>query len=191
MGPLFIMTESFGPHCGERWTSYVAWSKLTQLTEVVTLDGCLCPSVVDEIRDDDWPHIVNEDCMLDYFTDLDHLLGRCGGPAGKNLLCVYREPQEHPTPPGGPHEFRFAGYDLVDVGGGISALTNCGGFAAAFDGRELNAHGLLDTLERARQVQQALETHYPLEDHAKCHVWCLFRATQLGAGGDAPQRASG
>jgi len=178
MGPLFIVTERFDPRRGSDWHSYVNWSKLNQLTEVVSLDSCLCPPVVREIRDEDWPHIVNEDFMLDYFVDLDYLLRRCGGVADRNLLCVFRNPEEHATPPSGPHDFRFEGCDLVDVQGGISALTNCGGFPLAFSNDELTSHGLLPSLGRARDVQQALKQHYPLEHHANCHVWSLFRATQ-------------
>ena len=123
MGPLFIVTERFDPRRGEEWHRYVAWSKLAQLTEVVSLDSNLCPPVVGEIRDEDWPHIVNEDFMTNYFTDLEYLLRRCGDIADRNLLCAFRNPEAHPTPPASPHGCRFEGCDLVDIQGGISALT--------------------------------------------------------------------
>lgn len=178
MGPLFIVKEKFDARRGADWRSYLDWSKLDQLTEVVSLDSILCPRVVGEIRDEDWPHIVNEDFMLDYFVDLDYLLRRCGGVGDRNLLCVFRNPEEHPTPPSGSHDFRFEGCDLVDVHGGISALTNCGGFPLAFANDELTSHGLLPSLERAREVQLALRQHYPHEDHADCHVWSVFRAAE-------------
>lgn len=191
MGPLFIVTKRFDPGCGDGWLRYVAWSKLDQLTEVVSLDSCLCPPVVGEIRDEDWPHIVDEEFMLDYFVDLDYLLRRCGGVADRNLLCVFRNPKEHPMPPADPYEFRFEGCDLVDVHGGISALTNCGGFPLAFSNDELTSHGLLPSLGRARDVQHALRQHYPLEDHGNCHVWSVFRATQQGHAASRPQAAGG
>lgn len=174
--PLFLVTERFGPQRGDEWDKYLAWSRLAHLTEVVTLDSGLCPLVIDEVRDDDWPHVVNEDFMLHCFTDLDHLLRRCGGVADRNLLCVFLEPAEHPTPPGNAPPFAFEGHDLVDVHGGISALTNCGGFPLAFCGDELSEHGLIPSLARARQVQAALRRHYPREPHADCHVWSVFRA---------------
>ena len=53
---------------GESWDKYIAFSGLTRLTEVVSLDGLLCPSLLPEIKDDYWPHIVNEDFMLQYFV---------------------------------------------------------------------------------------------------------------------------
>jgi hypothetical protein len=176
MGPLYIVTERFDPSSGESWHRYVAWSTLDQLTEVVSLDSSLCPPVLAEIRDDDWPYIVNEDFMTSYFTHLDHLLRRCGDVRGRNLLCVFRDPETEPRPPGGARDFQYEGYDLVDVHGGISALTNCGGFPLAFSNAELSGHGLLPSLERAREVQQALRHHYPEEHHADCHVWAVFRA---------------
>jgi len=184
MGPLFIVTKRFGPHDGESWQKYVAWSKLTQLSELVSLDTGLCEPVIDEIIAEDWPHIVNENFMLHLFTDLDYLLRRCGSVADRNLLCVFRNPEEHPSPPTGPHGFRFVGYDLLDVTCGPSALTNCGGFPLAFSNAELTSHGLLPSLRRAREVQSALKKHYPLEHHADCDVWSLFRAPQQGAAAD-------
>ena len=176
MGPLYIVTERFDPSRGDAWRDYVAWSTLGQLTELVSLDSCLCPTVIREIRDEDWPHIVNEDFMLEYFTNLDYLLSRCGDVAGRNLLCVFRNPDEQPTPPAGTRSFLYEGCDLVDVQGGISALTNCGGFPLAFSNGELSSHGLLPSLERAKEVQRALREHYPKEPHADCHVWSVFRA---------------
>src|SRR4026209_1102755 len=99
MGPLYIATERFDPGRGLEWDRYVAWSGLTQLREVVSLDAMLCPRVVEEILPDDWDHSVNEDFMLDYFTDLEYLVERIGGMAGRNLLCVYRNPKTTPSPP--------------------------------------------------------------------------------------------
>ena len=76
VGPLYIVTERFDPGRGDDWQKYISWSGLTQLHEVVSLDSILCPKVIDEILPEDWHHIVNEDFMLDYFTDLDYLLQR-------------------------------------------------------------------------------------------------------------------
>ncbi len=176
MGPLYIVTERFDSHRGSGWQRYVAWSGLTQLTEVVSLDAMLCPYVVDDIRDTDWPHIVNEDFMLSFFRDLDYLRQRVGDTRGKNLLCVFRNPPVPPSVPMGRKNFAFEGYDLVDVHGGVSALTNCGGFPKAFGNTELSPHGLLPSLDRAYEVQRSLQVHYSGQGHAQCHVWAIFRA---------------
>jgi hypothetical protein len=174
--PLYIVTERFDPGRGDDWQKYVSWSGLTQLHEVVSLDAILCPKVIDEILPEDWHHIVNEDFMLDYFTDLDYLLQRAGELDGRNLLCVYKNPDGDLNP--SDSRFALEGYDLIDVMGGVSTLSNCGGFPLAFDNSELNPVGLLPALDRANAVRAALTSNYPDEPHAKCDVWAIFRARQ-------------
>jgi len=176
LGPLYIVTERFDRGRGTDWAKYIKWSQLTQLREVVSLDTILCPKVIDAVLPEDWDHIVNEDFMLDYFTDLDYLIQRAGSLRGRNLLCVYKNPDAGAKL--SDSRFALEGYDLVDVMGGISALTNCGGFPLAFENGELNAVGLLPTLDRAGVVREALLSNYPGEPHANCDVWAIFRASQ-------------
>src|ERR1043165_1352704 len=127
MQALYIATEPFTPR-NKAWTNYIAWSGLTHLDEVVSLDSSLCPSVLQDIKPEYWPHIVNEDFMLRFFVDLEFLLGQIEDIPDRNLLCVFCNPQSPPPLPAGPLNFEILGYDLTDVGVGISALTNCGGF---------------------------------------------------------------
>ena len=176
MQPWYIATEPFTSSAGESWETYVAWSGLTQLDEVVSLDPMLCPTVLPETRDEYWRHIVNEDFMLNFFTDLEFLLGQVSGIAERNLLCVYRNPPAPPPPCTGPVSFEFLGYDLVDVQASASALTNCGGFPDIFANAELSSKGLLTSHARAVEVQSALRARYPEEPHADCHVWAVSRA---------------
>jgi len=74
MQRLYIATEKFDPSRGTGWEEYIEWSGLAQLTEIVTLDGMLCPFALPETKESHWPHIVNEDNMLNFFVDLDFLL---------------------------------------------------------------------------------------------------------------------
>lgn len=190
MEPLFLLTERLDPQCGEAWHTFRARSKLHHLTEVVSLDDLLCRHVVRELRTEDWRHVVNEDYMLHFFTDVQYLVRRGGSLARRNLLCAFRDPQQQPSPPASPYAFRFEGYDLADVDGSTSALTNCGGFPRAFSNEELASNGLLPSLARAKEVQEALAAHYPEEPHADCTVWALFRASQPGSAADEiPERA--
>src|ERR1700760_2033422 len=100
MEPWFIATKPFGPGDGEVWRRYVEWSGLSQLRELVSLDEILCPTVLPDIHDRYWPHIVNEDFMLRYFRDLTFLQKELGGArTGHHLLCVYRDPPAHPACP--------------------------------------------------------------------------------------------
>jgi hypothetical protein len=143
------------------------------------LDPMLCPTVLPEIKGDYWPHIVNEDFMLNFFVDLDFLLQVVSGIGKMNLLCVCRNPQTPAAPDESSLKFEFLGYDLVDVEGGASALTNCGGFPQAFANSELSSKGLLVSHARALEVQAALRNEYPEEHHADCNVWAISRAAKL------------
>jgi hypothetical protein len=174
MIPWFIAKEPFSPKAGQRWEKYIAWSGLTQLVEVVSLDGMLCPSLLPEVKDEYWPHIVNEDFMLNFFLNYDFLLAQVEKITEKNILCAVRNPRCHPPRPS-VGDFRFLGYDLVDHECSISALTNCGGFPEAFANSELSNVGLLPTFERAVEVQRSLRSLYPEEHHADCDVWAVFR----------------
>lgn len=174
MQPWFIATETFTSRDAEAWEKYVSWSHLCHLDEVVSLDPMLCPTVLPEIKDEYWPHIVNEDFMLNFFIDLDFLRHELSAAGVYNLLCVYRNP-DHPPPYSMPKGFEFLGYDLVDIEGSASALTNCGGFPDVFDNRELSPKGLLTSYTRAVQVQCELRTKHPDEHHADCHLWAVAR----------------
>ena len=176
----FIATEPFSRSDGEKWSKYISWSGLVHLDEVVSLDPMLCPTVLPTIKDEYWPHIVNEDFMLNFFVDLEFLLEQVSGVRSKNLLCVYRNPATD-TPPhkGSRMQFEFLGYDLVDVEGSASALTNCGGFPKAFANSELSSKGLLTSHARALEVQANLRSMYPDEHHADCHVWAISRGARI------------
>jgi hypothetical protein len=177
--PWFIATERFGPANGEAWHKYVAWSGLAHLAEVASLDPMLCPRILGELRDDYWPHIVNEDFMLDFFIDLDFMMAQLSAAATMNILCVFRNPPAQPGRTRKSRQLRLPGYDLVDVQGSASALTNCGGFPDVFDNAELSACGLIPVHSRATQIQARLRELHPQEPHADCHVWAIFRRSAL------------
>lgn len=177
MQPLFIATEPFGPWNDGKWQSYINWSGLTQLDQLVSLDTILCNPVLREIADDYWPHILNENFLLCYFTDLEFMLAQLQENADANILCVFRNPPSQPTAPKTSLPFSFVGYDLVETETGVSALTNCGGFPKAFSNDALNKFGLLDTHGEAVKVQAALVENYPDEEHANCEYWAVFIAS--------------
>ncbi len=147
---------------------------LEQVNEIISLDSSLCPTVLPEIKTEYWSHIVNEDFMLRFFTDLEYLRGEIAKTREKNLLCVFRNPSAHPCSQI-PEGFEFIGYDLLDKDSSTSAITNCGGFPKVFSNSELSEKGLLRTHERGREVQDALRKQYPDEHHANCHLWAVFR----------------
>jgi len=171
MTPWFIAIQPFSPRDGEGWHKYVAWSGLTQLKELVSLD---CPRLLKGVREEYWPHIVQEDFQLHFFLDFDFLMAQVANIEEKNILCVFRNPTRQPQAPSFAN-FHFLGYDLVERETSVSALTNCGGFPDVFDNSELSDVGLMPTLDRAVQVQETLRTTYPGDPHANCDVWAIFR----------------
>lgn len=175
MTPLFIAKELFGRANRESWNGYVEWSGLRHLDEVVALDSMLCPSVLPNMEDRYWPHVVNEDYLLSYFIDLDFLESEVAGIPDRQLLCVVREPGSTPVLDRSLAEFQFCGFDLVELESQTSALTNCGGFEGAFEPDDLSSKGLILDHDRAIEVQRDLRRLFPDELHANCDVWAIFR----------------
>lgn len=174
MAPWFIATKTFGPADGDKWTDYVKWSGLSQLDELISLDSMLCPTLLPDIKDDYWPHIVNEDFCLHFFTDLAFLRRQVAGLAGGRILCVTRNPEKPPVLPAEVSGFSLVGYDLLDGGAGISALSNCGGWPGILDNSELSPKGLIESHARALHLRELLARRYPQEPHAQCDVWAIF-----------------
>ena len=181
MKPVFVAKRRFAPSAGERWARYIAWSGLSQLRELVSLDEILCPTVPETLTSADWSYNVHADYQTFYFSSLQYLLARVTGEADLNILAILQNPSFADLSgvlPG----FSFAGFDLLDICGDVSALTNCGGFPQVFSNTELSELGLLQDLERAYEVQRALRVVYPDEAHAQCHVWAIWRlANSAGA----------
>ncbi len=174
MTPWFIALKTFGPEDGDKWVNYVEWSGLRQLEELISLDTILCPTLLPDIKADYWPHIVNEDYCLHFFTDLDFLRRQVSEIDGGRILCIYRNPETPPVLPAELSSFRLIGYDLVDVRADISALSNCGGWPGVLDNSELSPNGLVARHARAVQLKERLAHRYPEEPHAQCDVWAIF-----------------
>jgi hypothetical protein len=175
---VFVAKRCFDPALGESWGRYVEWSGLSQLSEVVSLDDILCPTVPVQLSAADWEYNVHADYQTSYFRSLEYLRERVAGEQRLNILGILRDPTpgdlEQAVLPG----FNLVGFDVLGVTGDVSALTNCGGFDDVFAKAELSHLGLLTDLERANQVQRDLRKAYPYESHADCHVWALWRLTQ-------------
>lgn len=171
----YIATKRFGPHRDPEWKKYLAWSGLSHLTRVISLDGSLCPPLVNELTAEDWRHNVQQDNFTDYFLDSDYLLRRIEAfNCDAYVLAVLREPEvECGNLSAGPG-FHFRGYDLIEAPTGVSALTNCGGFDLAFRPGDLNELGLITAYDDARKIQQLLRERYPEEAHAQCELFALW-----------------
>lgn len=177
----FIATHRFDRSGGDAWKSYVQLSGLNQLESLVTLDSLLNPKVILETIDEDLEYKVQDDSWTSFFLDLRYLLQRLGPRVTKsNVLGVILEPvvdcaNLHPVPEN-TSAFDFAGYDLVDGPGGMSALTNCSGFDEVLKPEEQNEFGLIASYDRAKELQKLLRKTYPEHPHAQCSlvaIWLL------------------
>jgi hypothetical protein len=173
--PLFVAKRRFGPSAGDSWGRYVAWSGLTQLHEVVSLDTILCPTVPQDLVAADWEHNVHADYQISYFRSLEYLRARVADEPELNILAILEQPSAEEVERSAPLGFGFLGFDVLDVQGDVSALTNCGGFDDVFAREELSPLGLLTHLRRANDVRHGLRAAYPNEPHAECHVWAIWR----------------
>lgn len=180
---IYSIVKRFDPSCGERWQAYIDWSGLTQLTEVISLDGILCPFAFDEITNEDWHHNVQADFKCHFFHDIDYVLEKVVGNRQVNTLGLIENPTESTVFSFKDPRFAFCGFDLVDRCLSISALVNCGGFPKAFASTELSNCGLLGDIGRATNVQQLLRSEYPDEPHAKCDVWAIWKMKSRGDDG--------
>ena len=177
MEPVFVAKRRFDPGAGERWRRYVDWSGLTQLTELVSLDEILCPTVPETLIAADWEYNVHADYQTSYFHSLEYLRRRVVSEPRLNILGVLRNPSASDLERVVLPDFGFVGFDLLDIHGDVSALTNCGGFEGVFAGVELSDRGLLTDLERAYQVQRGLGAMRPAQSHTECHVCAIWRLT--------------
>src|SRR5258708_25456070 len=82
---------------GSSWTKYIEFSKLTHLTELVSLDGMLNGVVFEPDRGEkgDWNFIILDDSYeTGLFKSLDYVIEKIKDKTKFNLLTVVKEPNE-------------------------------------------------------------------------------------------------
>lgn len=167
---------------GMSWDKYIEWSKLTQLSELVSLDGMLNEILVEPVYDNanDWDFIHTvEQYETGFFTTLEYVFNRLKAKEKFNLLTVVLEPEQdckdiHID------GYEFVGYDLLDQDFSTSALTNCGGFDETFLPTDLNDKGLLDDFTKAYDIKKRLLKNNPGEHHADTNVIAVWRHKTIG-----------
>jgi hypothetical protein len=167
--------KKFGPYDGKAWTTYTEWTKLSHLTELISLDGILCPSVIDFDYEKDTDYLVWETDGPDGYNSLPYLKEKIAvvNPSRYRVLAVVKEPVDECEKSQLPN-FNFVGYDLVETQGYISALTNCGGFDETFLPADLNKYGLIQTYQKAYITKAELLKNNLDEEHAEFYVWAIW-----------------
>ena len=170
----YVAVEQFNQTRGERWNKYIEWSGLTHLKEVISLDGILCPNLIKELSNEDWNYSLWEEGIY-CFSDLNYLLKRIDHSKKYNILAIIKNPII-PFPHGfNDFDFEFIGYDLIEENGGISALTNCGGFDNSFHRTDLSEYGLISDFQKAIEIKRLLKENNPEELHAICDLWVIWK----------------
>src|ERR687895_283518 len=87
----YRVVERFDPTCGDAWSKYIAWSKLEQLREVVSLDASLNRCIVDDLSLEDWGHVYAGP-LFGTFDSLEYALTQARSQGGQQtpaqLLAV-------------------------------------------------------------------------------------------------------
>lgn len=164
------------------WEKYIQWSKLYQLSELVSLDAMLNETLVVPNRDNEkeWDYIeVEYGCETGFFTSLDYVVEKMKGKNGFNLLAVARDPDSD-CKSIEIENFEFMGYDLIEMFSGISSLTNCGGFDDTFLAQELNQFGLISEYGRVIEIRENLLLNNPDEPHADTRAIAIWRHKYIG-----------
>jgi len=163
------------------WEKYIEWSKLTQLKELVSLDGLLNGLAFKPDFDskDDWNYIVTDQNMVTvFFNSEKYVLEKVKDLKHYNFLAIIKEPKKEKAKL--ETDFEFVGYDLIEKEGDISALTNCGGFDETFLPTELNEYGLISDFDKAKKIQTELPINNPAEHHANCYLYEVWRHKKIG-----------
>jgi hypothetical protein len=128
----------------------------------------------------DWDFIIVDNLYeTGLFNSLDYVMEKVKGKTKFNLLTVVKEPTEKCENIQIPN-FLFVGYELMDKDYSTSALSNCGGSDETFLPVDLNQYGLIDTFDKAYDIRDRLFKNNPMEHHADCYVFGLWRHNNIG-----------
>lgn len=180
MTPIFAACQRFDSQRGDAWTRYVEWSGYAHLSEVVSIDTILCPSLIDALIDEDWNFNVHANHRVHCFRDYEYLKRRIAYDAAQhNLLALIEAPDRQlSVSDAWPSAFNFCGYDILDVDNSISLLLNCGAFPSVFGPEDVNQFGLLDQFPRAVEIARSLRQLFPDDFHCgNCRIWAIARYT--------------
>ncbi|WP_299381849.1 hypothetical protein [uncultured Lacinutrix sp.] len=167
---------------GFSWNDYIDWSELKHLKELVSLDGNLNSLAfsLDIDAAEEWNYFITDhDMVMFYFSSLDYVLSKTDHLERFNLLAIIKEPGKEKANLN--KDYNFIGYDLIEIGGNTSALTNCGGFDETFLPNDLNSYGLVSDYDSAKQIREALPINNPDEPHVNCYLYEVWRHKTIGA----------
>ena len=164
------------------WSRYIEWTKMTHLSELVTLDGGLSEQLVkiDYNKAKDWDNIhFVEQIQTNLFKTLEYVL-KSSIPKDKfNLLTVVIRPT-HACNKLEVEDYEFVGYELLDKDFCNSLLTNFGGFDHIFLPTDLNDKGLIDDFSKVYEIKERLLENNPDGHFSDGNVIAVWRHKTIG-----------
>jgi hypothetical protein len=85
---MFAAHNRFDSSCGESWTRYIEWSGFRHISELVSTDTMLCPSVIDELIEADWAYNIHADFKTYMFHDFTYLKRRIQYDPKRHIYSV-------------------------------------------------------------------------------------------------------
>ncbi len=164
---LYTIIESFSPADGERWTKYCAWRGI-QFERFDSIDRILRPSLCAKPSDEDWPHIVNENFMLHYFTELAYSEKKREKLGKGDLIGVAFDEHDEKS-------LEFLGYDLIDGYNDVSLLTNWGNDTEIIN-RSISSSGLIGSRAVIEEIQEELIRSHGNDAHVEgCKITSIYK----------------
>jgi hypothetical protein len=163
------------------WNNYIKWSKLTQLKELVSLDGILNELIFQpelSSKYDQKHMVIDGEMLMPFFNSSAYVIEKVKGLERFNFLAIVKEPNNEKASLA--TDFEFVGYELLDKEGSNSALTNCGGFDEIFSPTDLNEYGLITDYYKTKKIQQELLINNPNQQHSNCFLYEVWRHKKIG-----------
>jgi len=173
----YAARKKFGPEHGEGWTAYLEEVNLPHLTEVVSLDSGLNPSVIED-KADVYDYLYHDEDCYGYtgvFKNLEAVKEYAMDKSDYNTLALLKNPQE-PCKDIQLDSYKFIGYSLLEYSYWICPLINSGNVELLpFNAEDLTSLGLVENYSRIKEIRQSLIESDTTSDKYDCNLWAIWR----------------
>lgn len=168
---LFTIVEDFGKTSGEAWSSYLEWRGIP-FERFDSLDGILRPDLFTPETAEDWDHVVHENLMIGYITDLAYAR-RIHSSLGTGSLVGFSYSDHQDTTED------FLGYDIIDGTCNVSLFTNWGNDVEIIN-QALAPNAPVPALSQIDIIHRYLLSNYGDDNHVKdCRVTSVYSTAHM------------
>jgi hypothetical protein len=168
---LFTIVEDFGKTLGESWSSYLEWRGIP-FEHFDSLDGILRPSLFTPETAEDWDHVVHEDFMISYITDLTYAR-KVHSSLGTGSIVGFSYSDHEETNEG------FLGYEIIDGSCNVSLITNWGNDFEIVN-QALAPNALVPTLSQIENIHRHLLANHGDDNHVMgCRIISVYSTAHM------------